>query len=817
MKRFTFAKTDDNVTELELTNKKVAYEAACEGIVLLENNGVLPLNTKRIALFGPGVKHTIKGGTGSGEVNERHSVSIYEAIKKAGFEVTTKRWIHDYDKTFAEAETVYRRQILKSVMSLGRMSYPYGRRISEEDIVNSNTDTAIYVVARQAGEAADKKLDNGDYDLSEIENENIRKLVKNYKNVILIVNSGASMALSILDEVKVSAVIFYCQQGMEGGNALVDILTGKVTPSGKLVDTWAKGYKDIPMGDQYSYLNGNTKQEFYHEGIYVGYRYFDTFKVEPRYHFGHGLSYTVFKENVKSVSLKKEKITIKLNVKNDGNYDGKEVVQVYVSCPSKNLNKEYQRLVSYAKTPLIKIGKSIEQVVEFNVSDLVSYSDELKASILEKGNYIIRVGNASNNTKAVAYIKLDKDVIFEQFEEICKLEKPVEEIEPVVRKSTEKLSDLIELELKAKDIKTSVVEYKEPVICDDKKVKQIVDSLSAKECATLCVGNVSCATDTNGFFVPGIVGATTNTLYKKGLLNLMLSDGPAGIRLYRISALSKKGKLKLVPGNLGIGLLSNLPEIFIAGKLAKKDDQRLYQNFTAFPVGTALAQTWNNELCERVGKAIGDEMSEYGISYFLGPALNIHRNPLCGRNFEYYSEDPLVSGRTAACITRGIQSHEGIYATIKHFACNNQEDNRRHSNSNVNTRALREIYLKAFEYAYKEGRAKSVMTSYNLLNGIYTANSYDLIQKVLRNEWGFDGVVMTDWVSTCIDAGDTDKAIAVGNDLIMPGGKPWVRAVYRGYKKGVISELALRRATANIVKQILESEVNKKLDVKTFE
>ena len=287
--------------------------------------------------------------------------------------------------------------------------------------------------------------------------------------------------------------------------------------------------------------------------------------------------------------------------------------------------------------------------------------------------------------------------------------------------------------------------------------------------------------------------------------------------LQGLDSINKKGKIKFIPGNIGIGLLSNLPTFLISPKLAKKDDKRLYQNCSSFPVATSLAQTWNTELCEKVGHAISLEMSDLGISYFLGPALNIHRNPLCGRNFEYFSEDPLVAGRIAASITRGVQSIDGIYATIKHFACNNQEDNRRHSNSNVNIRALREIYLKAFEYAYKEGRAKSIMTSYNLLNGTYTPNNYDLIQKVLRNEWGFDGIVMTDWLSTCFGAGDTAKAIAVGNDLIMPGGNACVNSVYRGYKKGVISELALKRAASNIAKQILESEVNKKINIKDLQ
>lgn len=305
----------DAVTKSEKLSKQVAYQAASEGIVLLENDGVLPVKPGKIALFGAGAGMTIKGGTGSGEVNERHSVSILEGMEDTGFKVTTKSWIKEYDKIYKDGEAAYIKDFRKRMLSLNVSSlinimsnpyrYPFGQKITEENIKNSDTDTCVYVVARQAGEGADRKLDNDDNSLSENEYYNIKLCAERFDKTILVINVGSSFDMKFLKEMKgINAVVFYCQQGSMGGKAFADLLCGNVTPSGKLTDTWAVNYGDIPFSDSFSYLNGNLSEEYYKEGIYVGYRYFDTFKVKPKYHFGYGLSYTDFAIEQERQSMK---------------------------------------------------------------------------------------------------------------------------------------------------------------------------------------------------------------------------------------------------------------------------------------------------------------------------------------------------------------------------------------------------------------------------------------------------------------------------------------------------------------------------------
>ena len=306
------------------------------------------------------------------------------------------------------------------------------------------------------------------------------------------------------------------------------------------------------------------------------------------------------------------------------------------------------------------------------------------------------------------------------------------------------------------------------------------------------------------FNLPGSVGNTTSKFWDRGLANVALCDGPAGLRIQKRSTVDKKGKVK--PVEMAMSIFESFPEFvkkFMVGDPEK--NTVLYQYTTAFPVANALAQTWNTELMEQIGGAIYQEMKEYGCTYWLAPAMNIHRNPLCGRNFEYFSEDPRLSGEMAAAITLGVQQEEGFYVTAKHFACNNQEDNRNFVSSNLSERALREIYLRGFEICVRKGGAKGIMTSYNRVNGVYTPNSYDLCTKALRNEWGFDGVVMTDWYST--NKGQASSAIALkaGNDLIMPGGSSFKKDILQGLKSGIVSEEDVRRCCGNVVKAILNS------------
>lgn len=815
MKRIISAAESDAVTKRELENREVAYRSALEGIVLLKNSGdALPLEVGKIALYGAGVPMTVKGGTGSGEVNERHAVTILEGMEKAGFEITTRKWISDFEADCNRAYEEWLGGGKSGFDIINHMANPFlapvGRVISDEDIVSSGCDTAIYVVSRQAGEGADKKLSKGEFNLEKAEIESITKMAKSYKKSILVINSGSYMDIGELDDM-VSAVIYYCQQGMEGGSAFADIISGKAYPSGRLSDTWARRYSDVPYGMEYSYLNGNTLQEFYREGIYVGYRYYDTFGITPRYHFGYGLSYTSFDMTTIGAEITGDELALEVQVKNTGEKRGREVVQVYVSPPDGELKKEYQRLVGFAKTGELAPCERQNVKINFSLGYMASYSEKDAAFILERGDYIVRVGASSVDTKASVVISLDENAVVSKLRNICPLRESMVMTAPAVRGNADDLSDAIRLVLRGADVATESVQYKTPEICGEEQVERIMATLSKRDMIELCVGSgLLGMISTKLNYAPGTVGRTTVKLHKKGLINVNLADGPAGLRLLKVSALTKKGRLRFKDGNYMIGAMAYLPPFIKKRVEAKKKDRLLYQFTTSFPVETALAQSWNTGLCEEVGRAISREMEEYSITYWLAPALNIHKNPLCGRNFEYLSEDPVLTGKIAAALTRGIQAVDGLYATVKHFACNNAEDNRNLSDSIVGERALREIYLRGFEICVRESNPKALMTSYNKLNGIYTPESHDLCTSVLRNEWGFDGVVMTDWFSTKANLADAGKAIHAGNDLLMPGTSSDRRSIKKALKNGTATYDELKRCAANIVRSIIFSEASKK-------
>jgi beta-glucosidase len=820
MKLRTKTSYSQEATKRELHNRQIAYRAALEGIVLLQNDGALPIKPGSLALYGAGAAMTIKGGTGSGEVNERYSVNIMEGMKKSGFTITTKKWIEDYESMYKDSKAKYADEFRKKIRRFNMAEimghpfrYPFGREITDEDISSSNTDTCIYVVSRQAGEGMDRKLDNYDNNLSEVEIKNIRKCVENYKKTIVVINVGSSFDVSFMDEIKgINALVFFCQQGTEGGTAFADIITGKVSPSGRLSDTWAMKYDDIPFASEFSYLNGNLNEEYYKEGIYVGYRYFDTFMVKPRYEFGYGLSYTEFSITVSETIVDRTKIRVKAHVTNTGKiYGGKEVVQLYVSCPQGKIPKEYQKLAAFAKTVELKPGQSEELELTFDLSDLVSYREDSADYILEKGDYILRIGESSRKTIPCAVVNLDEDVIASKHQNICSVKEKIQELTSSEALFSDNLENVERLSVKASDFTTVVYEYSTPPVYSDEKVDDLINKLSLKDMVNLVVG-AGMFGNKNYFTAPGAVGNTTSKLVDKGIINVTFSDGPAGLRLQRTSAVTKRGKVKMIDSLIEV--LEYMPKIirfFVFGNPEK--DTLIYQYTTAFPVGLSLAQTWNIELLEEVGQAISAEMKEYGITYWLAPAMNIHRNPLCGRNFEYFSEDPLLTGKLAAYITKGVQSVEGNYATIKHFCANNQEENRNKVSSNVSERALREIYLRGFEIAVREGGAKSVMTSYNRVNGIYTPNSYDLCTKALRNEWGFDGVVMTDWFSCGKGLGDSALALSAGNDLIMPGTGVNKKVILSAVKKGTIKEEDIKRCAANVLRSIVYSNLAKEIKV----
>ena len=780
--------TDNTVTKRELDNRKVARRAAAEGMVLLKNEGqLLPLKEgAKVALYGVGASRTIKGGTGSGDVNERETVSIYQGMKNAGFEITTEDWIKDYDKQYQDARYAWRDEIENkaskledqvsgffNVYSTTPFRMPAGAPVTKTD-----ADVAIYILSRVAGEGADRFDEAGDYYLTEEEKKQLADICGMYKHVIVAVNTGGLADLSFMEEyANIEALLQIVQPGMEAGNAFADIISGKVTPSGKMTDSWAYKYEDYPNSKTFSHNNGNVDKEYYTEGLYVGYRYFDSFDVPVRYGFGYGLSYTTFETKVVSAVLKDNKIVVETETTNTGNtYSGKEVIQLYVTCPAGKLEKEYRRLVAFGKTGLLAAGQSEKMILEIALDKLTSYSESEAAWILEKGSYVIWAGNSLEDSFPCAVLALDADVTLTKTQNICPLKEELEELKQPSEKMNQKLAALLKLteeknlpvlELKAADVVTRVVEYHSNAECVPEEAREFVDTLSTEKLVALASGDPGKGQGSNlgsaGIAVPGSAGETNDCALEDGIPGIVLSDGPAGLRLmkhynvYEGKIVNKPFKFTMEGG------------LFCEGEPADPGET-WYQYCTAIPVGTLLAQTWDTALIEEVGEMIGGEMEEFSTTLWLAPGMNIHRNPLCGRNFEYYSEDPLVAGKIAAAMTNGVQKVPGCGTTIKHFACNNQEDNRMGSDSILSERTLREIYLKGFEIAITESQPMSIMTSYNLINGVHAANCEDTCTKAARCEWGFQGMIMTDWTTTehgedCTASG----CMRAGNDLVMPG------------------------------------------------
>ena len=522
--------------------------------------------------------------------------------------------------------------------------------------------------------------------------------------------------------------------------------------------------------------------------------------------------------------LERTTVEISVDVKNKGEvYSGKEVVQIYVSCPDGELKKEAQRLTSFAKTKNLKPGEEERTVLQFDLRDLTSYREKDAATVLEPGEYVVRVGNSSRNTRVCGILRLETEIITEKHSHICKAPLRVTELEWQEEKellhatgdcrqnwgrTCEIIIDDVE-KIQSFQIEPGIIpetdhKYGPVEIYSSEETDRILESLTLRDMAELVVGG---GMSGHRFFeAPGAAGVTTGNLTAKGIPNVVMADGPAGLRLHKISSVSITGKVKGVEPN--ISFMKYLPEPVKKVMLGNPDSKNLlYQFTTAFPVGISLASSWNLQLAEEVGNAVGKEMEAYGVTYWLAPGMNIHRNPLCGRNFEYFSEDPLLTGKFAAAITKGVQKNRGCYVTLKHYCCNNQEDNRNKTNANVNERALREIYLKGFEIAVKESHPGAVMSSYNKVNGKYVNNSYRLLTQVLRNEWGFDGFVMTDWFATGRKYGDPAHAIASGNDLIMPGSSGTVDDIVKAVSKGIILEEDVKRSAANVLKGIISSRI----------
>lgn len=812
MKSIIRATTNKNVSRREMEHADLARLAAAEGIVLLKNqNGALPLAREPIALFGAGARCTLKGGTGSGEVRERTSVSIEQGLEQAGFSIVSKRWLDDYERQLAQEKADWKADIERKIkwkgiramfgiITANPFRLPTGRRIDAGDVKDGEADTAIYVIARQAGEGTDRKLEPGDFYLDETEHANLEFLCRSYQKTIVVLNAGGMIDLGFLDELQgVDALLFFGQGGQQGGNALADILSGEASPSAKLTDTWSLQYGDYPS----SLESGASKEHaVYSEGICVGYRYFDAFQIEPRFPFGYGLSYTEFAIQSAGVTAADSVVSLSLTVKNTGTrYAGKEVIQVYLSLPDGAQVREAQSLAAFYKTDLLLPGQGQNCVIGFDLRDFAAYNSLTACWELECGEYRVFVGNSSRNTRIAAVLVLEEHAVVKTVKNICTPKTAIAERTPpkhvlaAVPPGTPRV--VIRLTEKA----NAVAPNANP---KNGEAEAILDKLSDKERVLLTVGGGVVGWRYN--LAPGAIGATTSKLVKKGVPNICMADGPAGLHLFPEMAIMKNGgqKYMKMPENYDFGIFKKMKRLFVAPEGTGVPH---YQYATAWPIETVLAQSWNTVLLEAIGAAVGREMLEFGVTLWLAPGMNIHRNPLCGRNFEYYSEDPVLTGKMAAALTRGVQSRGGVGVTIKHFACNNQEENRTKVSSDVSERALREIYLKGFGIAVRESSPAAVMTSYNRVNGVYTANAYDLCTTALRTEWGFRGVVMTDWSATGDHNGEHALCIPAGNDLIMPGSKAARKGILRALRRGNITHEQLEQCARRVLQMALESSV----------
>ena len=790
------------ISDREKRNAALAREAATQSMVLLKNDPqVLPLQAEKpLALFGVGAVRTVRGGTGSGDPfngglsgggdidvdqSTRYHIHILTSFRQHGMNVVNAEMLEKIAALYDEAKHNQK----DHVMSV--FAFPE-QPLTEEEVkaAAGQTDTAVFVLTRNAGEGNDRSktktnsetgVTTGDYCLTEVERANLDKIRAAFPHMVLVLNMGGQVEMKELLEVNPDAILLMGQCGQEGGDALYDVITGAVNPSGKLTNTWSYVYEENPAAATFAANDGNVDTEKYEEGIYVGYRYFDSYDIAPAFPFGYGLSYTQFQLGQAQVEINGENLVATVPVTNTGACAGREVVQLYVSAPAQELDMPYQELKGFAKTALLQPQETATVTITVPLRRLASYHEQKEAYILTAGGYGIRIGTSSRNTTPACMLQIPEtfttEIVYTEIplaEELTCLtggDKKFDVAEfasaPVVSftgtlatiDSRSPYQDQAVTTYTTDPNYQAVLPYEKVQLVEKKDLsladvfagkgtmEEFIAQLSAEELSVLnCGSGWGVQDDKNPVVggssesVPGAAGETTQTLKHFGVPAMVMADGPGGLRL---------------------------TQIYEATDAETGEPRMGYHFCTAWPVGSLLAQSFDEELIERVGHGMAEEMKELRIGLILGPGINIHRDPMGGRNFEYFSEDPLVAGLCASAITKGIQSIPGAGACVKHYAANNQETNRNSQNSVVSQRALREIYLKPFEIAVKESKPLSIMTSYNKINGTPAADSYDLCTNLARGEWGFDGLIMTDW-----NGGESTPWISMhaGNDLIMPGG-----------------------------------------------
>lgn len=762
-----------------------ARETVAEGCVLLKNdNQVLPLKKgARVSVFGRIQNHYYKSGTGSGGmVNVSKVIGVLDALREnPDVEINEElaKIYLDWDKEHPFDK------------GLGWGNEPWSQLEMElsDSIVKSAaefSDTAIVIIGRTAGEDKDAGLKEGSYLLTKIEEDMMTKVTAQFKKVIVLLNVGAVIDMSFIDKYNPAAVMYIWQGGMNGGDGVVDLLTGKVTPSGKLSDTIAYKIEDYPSDKNF----GGTVRNLYQEDIYVGYRYFETFNKDAvRYPFGYGLSYTTFTIEAKTASATEKELKLDVTVKNTGAYPGKETVQLYVEAPQGKLGKASRSLCAFKKSDVIQPGK--EQTLSFVIpmADVASYDDSgatghKSAFVLEAGSYNFYAGSDVRSAQKVAAVEIKDTIVTKQLSQVLAPTTEYTRMKPVLENGAYKVEyeKVPMADHNMDEIRASKTPADIPY-SGDKGIK-LVDVRNGKASmkdfiAQLTDDDLCCIVRGEGM---GSLKVTLGTAAAFGGVNKHLAelgipcgccdDGPSGLRL-----------------DSGVKAFN-------------------------MPNGTLMACTFNPELMTELFTFTGIEMKLNKIDCLLGPGINIHRHPLNGRNFEYFSEDPLVTGIMAASQLKGLNK-SNVTGTIKHFCGNNQETKRHYIDSVISERALREIYLKGFEMAIKDGKANTVMTTYGALNGRWTAGCYELTTTVLREEWGFDGFAMTDWFASINEFGHPQNKtnfaamVKAQNDvyMVVPDSSYASTGdnLEESLKNGSLKRGELQRCASNICNFLLKS------------
>lgn len=826
-----------------MDKKKIARKIAEESIVLLKNaDHILPLKEKKeITFFGRTQIGTLYSGNGSGGANIAGCGTILEECEKRG--IKPESLLKEFYEYKASAEQVTEEDEfdwtkVSEMVNSGIMYEIFGKYkapLDEYDVpetlifqAEEKTDTAIFVIGRNSGgEECDRHLPE-DYYLTRSEESLLKDICTHFANVVIVLNVNGLIDLSWMKKyASIKSLLFIGIPGEEGASALAGILTGEINPSGKLAVTIAEHYEDYPSADHFSWdkehlenildyesyglsseENGSTgftksPVTVYWEDIYTGYRYFDTFGKQVLYPFGYGLSYTAFAISDALVKKQNGGILVTADVKNIGEMSGKEVIQIYLSkvYPAEGVERPYQELKGFEKTSDLAPGEKEQVKIWIPWRELAVYDEERAAWVIESGDYLLKMGNSSRDTFVKGLICVEKTILAEQCTNCLNItECNNGKIEFLTQKENDaEMASVLNITEQNKDVSgqniifvtpedvhdvqenrkcgKETISKAETTVSEREKERNLAE-LSIKELAALCVG-----------YGPGTPFAAVgdrsdpSTIFDDEGKPMTTNSHPTGYPGYVSPAIEEKG-IKSVfykDGPAGIGGV-------------------------AWPTEMLIACSFDKKLWQMFGDAVGKECEEQQVNVWLAPAVNLHRNPLCGRNFEYFSEDPYLTGVCACEITKGVQNSRPVIVCPKHFAANEQETFRRgNAGKNVDAvdsilteRALREQYLKPFEMLVKDAGIACIMTSFNKINGSFSGGSHDLCTHILREEWGFEGAVVTDWgdMDMVVDGAD---AVAAGNDIVMPGGPPVIRQILKGYEEGRVTREELEQAVRHLL------------------